>query len=753
MIIRTLISLLTLLSFGSLDAQTVRASGCMAIDAETVRAVRNGHDVPPLFGKTLQDARANVDVWMADGVLVPTPEDMAGGYSHEVHKRNFLMALPASQVYQLTGDAAYLQFLRKLLLTYAERFPTFDRHPSTDSYAPGKLFWQALNDANWLVYFSQAYAGIRAELSATDKQTIETKLLRPYAEYISTQSPQFFNRVHNHSAWGNAAVGLLALALDDDALLQRALYGLPKGVLAKAGTDNDGGRIMADDGAAGFYAQLDNAFSPDGYYAEGPYYQRYAMSPFMMFASALKSCRPKLDIFAYRDSVLVRATAGLLQLTNDDGEFYPINDAQKGMSFRSRELIFAVDAVYELGISDPLYVHTARKQGEVTLSRGGFEIAQAVAQMTSDPVLPRSHEWHDGVDGKGGGIATLRGPAAEIGSLNAVFKYGTQGMGHGHFDRLSYALYEGSREVLQDYGAARWVNIDQKGGGRYLPENQTWAKQTLAHNTVVVDRRSQFDGDTQTAEDHPGQRYAFVDVPGKYTLASAKETHAYEGVELHRTLLMLHDDAFEQPIWVDITRVTGDAAHTTDLPFHFGSQLLNQSTELQYLMSGFPVLGDDAGYQHAFLEASGRIDSTHFSTTWFTNGHFYTAVSVANETDSLLFARIGANDPAFNLRRDAFYIHRKPAAARQTYFTVLMAHGTYSPVSEIPLNPYAPSISPTVLLDTPLYSVYGVTVGDVRWTLAMSNKDAASAKTHRVAVGDDTINWTGPFSLTKNSKK
>ena len=420
------------------------------------------------------------------------------------------------------------------------------------------------------------------------------------------------------------------------------------------------------------------------------------------------------------------------------------------MSSRSRELIFAVDAVYELGVDDPLYVHTARTQGEVTLNRGGYEIAKAVEALDSEPVLPRSREWHDGVDGQGGGLATLRGPVTDVGSLNAVFKYGTQGMGHGHFDRLSYALYEGAREVLQDYGAARWVNVDQKGGGRYLPVNKTWAKQTLAHNTVVVDRASHFGGSTQAAEEHPGQRYAFADVPNEYTLASAKETNAYDGVELHRTLVMLHDTSFQQPIWVDIARVNGEAPHTTDLPFHFASQLLAQSVDLDYLGAGFPALGEAAGYQHAFLEARGAVDSSHFSVTWITDGRFYTAVSTATPGDSLLFARIGANDPAFNLRRDAFYLHRKPAAEQHTYFTVLMAHGSYSAVTEIPLQPYAPDIRPEVRLDGDDYSVYDIQVGDVRWTLAMANDDAASAKTHGVTVDGETITWTGPFHLTKH---
>ena len=42
--------------------------------------------------------------------------------------------------------------------------------------------------------------------------------------------------------------------------------------------DNDGGLIRPDGlKKAGFLAQLDGSFSPDGYFTEGPYYLRYAI--------------------------------------------------------------------------------------------------------------------------------------------------------------------------------------------------------------------------------------------------------------------------------------------------------------------------------------------------------------------------------------------------------------------------------------------------------------------------------------------
>ena len=39
-------------------------------------------------------------------------------------------------------------------------------------------------------------------------------------------------------------------------------------------------------------------------------------------------------------------------------------------------------------------------------------------------------------------------------------KYTSQGMGHGHFDKLSYTFYDNNNEVVRDYGAARFLNID-----------------------------------------------------------------------------------------------------------------------------------------------------------------------------------------------------------------------------------------------------------------------------------------------------
>ncbi|MEZ4765128.1 MAG: heparinase II/III family protein [Calditrichia bacterium] len=82
-----------------------------------------------------------------------------------------------------------------------------------------------------------------------------------------------------------------------------------------------------------------------------------------------------------------------------------------------------------------------------------------------------------------------------------LMKYGVQGDGHGHFDKLQFIFYDQHREVVPDYGFSRWINMEPKYGGRYTKENDSFAKQTIAHNTVVVDEKTQHNFSRREADD------------------------------------------------------------------------------------------------------------------------------------------------------------------------------------------------------------------------------------------------------------
>lgn len=727
----------------------------LILKKQDVTSIRKNLSQAPLFSQMIAQNQTIVDQEIKLGVKVPIPKDMAGGYTHERHKRNFFVLQKAGNLFQITGKEKYARYIRDVLMAYAKMYPQLGLHPTKRSYATGKIFWQCLNDANWLVYVSQAYDCVYDWLKPEDRRLLETQLFRPFADFISIKNPQFFNRIHNHSTWGNAAVGMIGLVMGDQELINRALFGLQWQNSNQTQTDNDGGLItLPKQKKAGFFAQLDNAFSPDGYYTEGPYYQRYAISPFMLFAKALENNRPELKIFKYRNGLLKKAVYALLYQTDYQGQFFPINDAQKGMSFKSRELISAVDIIYEYQGKDTELLSIAKQQKRVTMDYSGFVVAQDIYLKKAKPFTRKSIELRDGKNGDEGALGILRSSKNDQ-EICLVFKYTAQGLGHGHYDKLSYSLYGNKGEIIQDYGAARWVNIDQKQGGRYLPENKTWAKQTIAHNTVVIDGKSHFRSKFKVGNAHHSDKYFFDASNPNFQIVSAKDLHAYPDAQLHRTLVLLKDDVFEKPILIDVFRVKATNSNQFDLPLWFQGHLLNTSFQYQAQTQQQSTLGKKFGYQHLWKEAIGKSTSNQAKFTWFQQGQFFSATAWVSNNDELIFARLGANDPKFNLRRDPAFIIRKKAPQKNqqeiVFITIIEPHGAYNPVDEIPLQPYGNVAKVSLVHQSEPYTAIELnTTSGQRWTLIIVNKNNNPKSRHQLKIHNKTFRWKGVYHLFKH---
>jgi hypothetical protein len=102
------------------------------------------------------------------------------------------------------------------------------------------------------------------------------------------------------------------------------------------------------------------------------------------------------------------------------------------------------------------------------------------------PCLP-SIELNEGPNGDRGAQGFIRSQNADGDITQLVMGYGQHGMGHGHFDALGLTYFNNNQEVLCEYGFGRWVNVEHKFGGRYLDENKSYSRQTIAHNLVAVD--------------------------------------------------------------------------------------------------------------------------------------------------------------------------------------------------------------------------------------------------------------------------
>ena len=711
----------------------------LILTKEGVEKIRAELGSVPLFDASLKKLKAEIDAEIALGIDTPIPKDYSGGYTHVRHKRNMIVMQQAGVLYQILDDEKYAKYVKDMLMQYEGMYKTLALHPKTRSYARGKLFWQCLNDSNWLVYVSQAYDCVYNYLSAAERKKLEKNLFRPFADHISVDSPQFYQRVHNHSTWGNAAVGMIGLVMNDKELIDRALYGIPDLEMDKTAKDDDGGFINKE-GKAGFLANIEEPFSPDGYYNEGPYYQRYAMYPFLIFAEGLHNVKPELKIFEYKDGVLLKSINALLNLSDADGDFFPLNDGQKGMSYYNDALVTAVDISYYFGNQDPGLLSIAEKQNKVLLDDSGLAVALGVKNGKAKPFDKKSINLSDGPNGKQGGVGILRSDDLEL-----VFKYAAQGSSHGHYDKLSYSFYENGNEVLQDYGLARFVNIEQKGGGNYLKENKTWAKQTIAHNTLVQNEKSHYQGKYDIGSKYNPDLYLFDDSNADIQIVSAIETNAYPGTEMHRTMAIIKDDAFEKPFMLDILSVKSDSTNQYDLPFYFMGQVLNTNFEYEVPKTLEP-LGSDNGYQHLWSEGCGSTTEENTKLSWLDKGKFYTLTSATSKEDELRFVRIGANDPQFNLRREAGFIIRRKDTQNTLFVSAIEAHGSYSPVSESAVNSNSSISALKVVLDTVDYTAVSITtVKGTNKLFIIANTNASKEATHTLKINDKNYEWSGSY--------
>jgi len=720
------------------------------ITQDKVKELRHSLGKYPLWDQTVADVQRQVDEVIQSPIAVPIPKDMAGGCTHTQHKSNYLNAQKAGVLYQITQQDKYAKYVRDMLMEYATIYKDLPLHPQTRSYARGKIFWQSLNDANWLVYMSQAYDAVHSYLTPVEVAILENELFVPAADFLSLESPQFFNRIHNHSTWGNVAVGMIGLAMDNEALVHRALYGMEIDSTTIGKKDNDGGFLRVDGQKAGFLANLEEPFSPDGYYTEGPYYQRYAMYPFLVFAQALENKRPELEIFKYKDSVLLKSVNALLQLSDSDGDFFPINDAQKGMSYYSRELVSAVNIAYYYGAQQSSLLDIAQKQQEVQLDQTGLAVAAAISSGKATPFVKGSMFLSDGSMGNEGGLGVLRSDRQD---LEVLYKFTGQGLSHGHYDKLSYSMYQDGNEVIPDYGLARFVNIEQKNGGGYLKENTTWAKQSIAHNTLVQDEQSHFKGDYETGEAHHSQLEFYDFAFAKAKLLQASEQNAYPGTQMNRTLALIQVPGIDHDIILDLLKVTSLEQHQYDLPLYYQGQILQVNQQL-IQENVLAPLGSDNGYQHLWKEATAVVEGDQTVFNWLDYQLFYTATMATSPGDELILANLGANDPDHNLKHQPVFIQRKKNTSNATFVAAIEAHGSYDPVSESSTGAYGSIEKVHLILDTDTYLAVQLDAKNgTKQMLIITLKDHATDKKHRLEINKSIYKWTGPYWYGQINKK
>ncbi len=429
--------------------------------------------------------------------------DFDGNAIAAVHANYAREVVDDGLLYQFTGDQRYAARARSILLAYAERYLTYPVHDNQGRPGGrgGHVASQSLTESTWLIDIAQGADLVWDQLSDADRQTITDKMLRPALNEIII--PQKYG-IHNIQNRENSAIGLIGYLLGDPELI----------------------RLAIDDPTYGFRAQMEHGVLPGGFWLEGSTgYHFFAMDGMWPLMEAARNCGT--DLYGPQFKSLFD---GPMSLTMPNGDLPNFNDS--GISPLENHA-----EIYELGFAR---YHDAGYAALVTASdrSGRMSLLFGMSPLSGDMAMPIASR-----NLTGPGYAILERGRGEK-AMWLALKYGPHGGGHGHPDKNSFILYARGDVVAPDVGTHAYGS----------PLHLGWDKTTLAHNTLVVDEKSQ--------EPAQGKCLAFGSEGGvDFSVTDAGSI--YSGVRFIRSAAVVNSNLI-----VFIDQIQADAPHTFDLAYH-----------------------------------------------------------------------------------------------------------------------------------------------------------------------------------------
>lgn len=395
---------------------------------------------------------------------------------YEVHMLNRDYMYQCMYLYLATGKQQYADYIRTMLLDYAGKYAGWFEHNSgrkATAQHSGKAFAQSLDEANWATKVAMAYMAVKPVLSKEEVQAIEEGYLQPAATLLLHRPAGA-----NWQMWHNSGLAALGIALENDSIVDVAI----------------------NKDKYGYHYLIEKHKNNDGWINEGsPHYHYYPLEALLFTANAVKCRGIKLFDKDLHD-MFVEPVKG----TYPDLSFPAHSDGWYGANLLSQSALYEVaNARY----NDPFlkrvleltYAQKKRLDPEALLSN-------QLIKASGESLLQQSYSFNTS------GFCLLRSDARTV-----VLKFGGEGIGHGHPDKLSITIHDGKNELVSDFGTS----------GYGVPDYLKWYKRTLSHNTVTVDAKDQKRSVGKLLKFNPRS-------DGGY--AEAETTTAYPGVRMKRSL-------------------------------------------------------------------------------------------------------------------------------------------------------------------------------------------------------------------------
>ena len=463
-----------------------------------------------------------------------------------VHQFNKEYMYNCMWLYLATGDRKYARYIKDMLLDYAGKYDGWFEHNSgnepTDKHS-GKAFAQSLDEANWATKVAMVYKVIKPMLTPDEVERIERGYLRPAARLLCNRPAEA-----NWQMWHDSGIMALGMALENDSLIDVAI----------------------DKPRYGYRYLVKKHKNPDGWINEGsPHYHYYPLEALAFTANAAKFRGYDLIDADLHDMYVMP-----LKGTYPDLSFPAHSDGWYGANVLSQT------ALYELAAARFPDAELQRVLAKCYRSKQRLD-----PEALLNPVDLAGRAVDDGAFEHGSyafnesGFCLLRGNGR-----TAVMKFGGEGIGHGHPDKLSITLHNGEEELVSDYGTS----------GYSTPYYLKWYKRTLSHNTVTVDGRDQqrSRGELVKFESREDGGYALM-----------RTTTANPGVEMTRALDM-HGDVI-----ADVFECVSDSAHLYDYVLLFNERPVLDGQPRAVKLDGpepYQMITDTQSYPYA----GGIIDVT-----------------------------------------------------------------------------------------------------------------------------------------------
>jgi len=436
-------------------------------------------------------------------------------------------------LYNIYGNEEFAEAGKEIILQFANLYL---QYPVENTIlGPAHVFFGTLSESFWGVDMAYGYDLLYNYKGFTNEERdlIKNKLFYPLAE-ITQQFPE---SASNRQLWYNNVSAAVGFIYKDEKLIDFAL-----------------------NGKYGFKWQLGSALPESGFWGEGPGYHFVTLRAMIHLAEMC--IRNGIDL--YRMQVNGRTMKLLfdspLSIIKPNYEFPRIKDSGGGN-------LLDYSTFYEVGYSvygDKKYLAVIKKSnikrgtqivGEES-GKGERETPITLFQLI--PELPECEDeiyTNESINLKGNGLAILRS-GQQNKRKYLYLDYGIVGGEHGHPDRLQIGYYANNKN---------WI-VDPLNESYFNPNLQTWFRQTIAHNTIVID---------ETTQAWANGNEKFYASDSLFQVISGYSKEIYPGSNIERTLTQV-DEYF-----IDIVEVKNNFKRIIDYPIHSFGILNVEGCELE----------------------------------------------------------------------------------------------------------------------------------------------------------------------------